>query len=123
MTKIDGRTKEEAAKQIDQSLKRLQVDHVDLLQFHEIIRFDYPDRIFAQGGALEAFLDAKRAGKLRFIGFTGHKDPHVHLYMLEVAKNGGGVSGHRHPRHEEHGKRGAAQEQHRQRRRSISITR
>lgn len=86
MTKIDGRTKEEAAKQIDQSLKRLQVDHVDLLQFHEIIRFDDPDRIFAQGGALEAFLDAKRAGKLRFIGFTGHKDPHVHLYMLEVAK-------------------------------------
>jgi aryl-alcohol dehydrogenase-like predicted oxidoreductase len=86
MTKIDGRTKEEAAKQIDQSLKRLQMDHVDLLQFHEVIRFDDPDRIFAQGGALEAFLDAKKAGKLRFIGFTGHKDPHVHLYMLEVAK-------------------------------------
>ena len=86
MTKIDGRTREEAAKQIDQSLKRLQLDHVDLLQFHEVIRFDDPDRIFAQGGALEAFLDAKKAGKLRFIGFTGHKDPHVHLYMLEVAK-------------------------------------
>ncbi len=85
MTKIDGRTKEEASKQIDESLKRLQTDHVDLLQFHEIIRYDDPDRIFAQGGAVEAFLDAKKAGKTRYIGFTGHKDPHVHLYMLEVA--------------------------------------
>lgn len=86
MTKIDGRTKEEAAKQIDQSLKRLQVDHIDLLQHHEVIRFDDPDRIFAKGGSMEAFLDAKRAGKIRFIGFTGHKDPHIHLYMLETAK-------------------------------------
>ncbi len=85
MTKIDGRTKEEANKQIDESLKRLKTDHVDLLQFHEVIRFDDPDRIFAQGGAVEAFLDAKKAGKTRFIGFTGHKDPHVHLYMLSVA--------------------------------------
>jgi len=86
MTKVDGRTKEEAAKQIDQSLKRLQVDHIDLLQHHEVIRFDDPDRIFAKGGAMEAFLDAKRAGKIRYIGFTGHKDPHIHLYMLETAK-------------------------------------
>jgi predicted aldo/keto reductase-like oxidoreductase len=86
MTKIDGRTKEEAAKQIDESLRRLQTDHVDLLQHHEVIRFDDPDRIFAEGGAMEAFLEAKKAGKLRFIGFTGHKDPHVHLYMLSVAK-------------------------------------
>ena len=86
MTKIDGRTKEEAAKQIDESLKRLQTDHVDLLQFHEVIRYEDPDRIFAQGGAMEAFEDAKKAGKLRFIGFTGHKDPHIHLYMLEVAR-------------------------------------
>jgi predicted aldo/keto reductase-like oxidoreductase len=86
MTKIDGRTKEEAAKQIDESLKRLQTDHVDLLQFHEVIRYEDPDRIFAQGGAMEAFQDAKKAGKLRFIGFTGHKDPHIHLYMLEVAR-------------------------------------
>jgi len=89
MTKIDGRTKEEAKKQIDESLKRLQTDHVDLLQFHEIIRFDDPDRIFAQGGAIEAFLDAKKAGKTRYIGFTGHKDPHIHLYMLEVADKHG----------------------------------
>jgi len=85
MTKIDGRTKQEAAKQIDQSLQRLQTDHVDLLQHHEVIRFEDADRIFAPGGAMEAFLDAKKAGKLRFIGFTGHKDPHVHLYMLQVA--------------------------------------
>lgn len=89
MTKIDGRTKESAAKQIDESLKRLQTDHVDLLQHHEVIRFEDPDRIFAEGGAMEAFLDAKKAGKLRFIGFTGHKDPHVHLYMLEVARKHG----------------------------------
>src|SRR5256885_10405659 len=85
MTKIDGRTKEEAAKQIDESLKRLQTDHLDLLQHHEIIRFEDPDRIFAPGGAQEAVLAAKQAGKTRFIGFTGHKDPLVHLRMLEVA--------------------------------------
>ncbi len=86
MTKADGRTKQEAARQIDESLKRLQTDHVDLLQFHEVIRMEDPDRIFAPGGAVEAFLDAKKAGKLRYIGFTGHKDPAVHLRMLEVAK-------------------------------------
>jgi len=86
MTKLDGRTKEEAAKQLDESLQRLQVDHIDLLQHHEIIRFEDADRIFAPGGAMEAFLDARQAGKLRYIGFTGHKDPHIHLYMLEKAK-------------------------------------
>jgi predicted aldo/keto reductase-like oxidoreductase len=84
MTKLDGRTKEAAAKQIDESLRRLQTDHVDLMQHHEIIRFDDPDRIFAPGGAQEAVLEAQKAGKVRFIGFTGHKDPHVHLYMLSV---------------------------------------
>ena len=89
MTKIDGRNKEEAAKQIDESLRRLQTDHVDLLQHHEVIRFEDPDRIFAAGGAMEAFLEAKKAGKLRFIGFTGHKDPHIHLYMLSVAEQHG----------------------------------
>ncbi len=89
MTKIDGRTKEEANKQIDESLKRLQTDHVDVLQFHEVIRFDDPDRIFAKGGAIEAFLDAKKAGKTRYIGFTGHKDPAIHLYMLKVADKHG----------------------------------
>jgi uncharacterized protein len=86
MTKFDGRTKEEASKQIDESLKRLQTDHLDLLQFHENIRFDDPDRFFAEGGASEALLEARKAGKTRFIGFTGHKDPHIHLYMLELAR-------------------------------------
>jgi predicted aldo/keto reductase-like oxidoreductase len=85
MTKIDGRTKEEAAKQIDQCLKRLQTDVIDLLQHHEVIRLEDPDRIFAEGGAQEAVIQAKKAGKIRFIGFTGHKDPLVHLRMLEVA--------------------------------------
>ena len=89
MTKIDGRTKELAAAQIDESLKRLQTDHLDLLQHHEVLRFDDPDRIFAEGGAMEAVLEAKKAGKVRFIGFTGHKDPRVHLYMLEVARRHG----------------------------------
>jgi uncharacterized protein len=89
MTKIDGRTKDSAAKQTDESLKRLQTDHVDLLQFHEIIRYEDADRIFAEGGAIEAALDAKKAGKVRHVGFTGHKDPHIHLYMLEVADKHG----------------------------------
>jgi predicted aldo/keto reductase-like oxidoreductase len=85
MTKIDGRTKQSAAQQIDESLKRLQTDHVDLMQHHEILRMEDPDRIFAEDGAMEALHDAKQAGKIRFIGFTGHKDPQVHLRMLEVA--------------------------------------
>ena len=86
LTKIDGRDKQTANKQLDESLKRLQVDHIDLVQHHEILRFEDPDRIFAPGGAQEALVDAKKAGKIRYIGFTGHKDPHVHLYMLQVAK-------------------------------------
>ena len=85
MTKIDGRDKATAAKQIDESLQRLQTDHVDLMQFHEIIRMDDPDRIFAEGGAIEAMLAAQKAGKVRHIGFTGHKSPEIHLRMLEVA--------------------------------------
>ena len=85
MTKFDGRTKAAAARQIDESLQRLQTDHVDLMQFHENIRMEDGDRFFAGGGALEALLEAKKAGKLRYIGFTGHKDPAVHLRMLEVA--------------------------------------
>jgi aryl-alcohol dehydrogenase-like predicted oxidoreductase len=89
MTKIDGRTKEVATNQIDDSLKRLKVEHIDLLQHHEVIRFDDPDRIFNEGGAMEAVVAAKTAGKIRFIGFTGHKDPHIHLYMLDVAQRNG----------------------------------
>ena len=85
MTKNDGRTGDEFNKQLNESLKRLQTDHVDLIQFHEIIRFEDPDRIFAEGGAAQAALAAKKAGKVRYIGFTGHKDPNIHLYMLKVA--------------------------------------
>src|SRR5438552_2358556 len=86
MTKIDGRTREAAARQIDESLQRLQTDHIDLVQHHEVIRLEDPDRIFAEGGAQEAMLAARKAGKLRYIGFTGHKDPLVHLRMLDVAR-------------------------------------
>ena len=89
MSKMDGRTKDEAAKQIDTSLKRLRTDHIDLVQHHEILRYDDPDRIFAEGGAMEAFVEAKKAGKLRYIGFTGHKDPRIHLQMLEIARENG----------------------------------
>jgi len=86
MTKIDGRTKAAAAAQIEESLNRLLTDRLDLLQFHENIRPDDADRIFAEGGALEAALAAKAAGKVRYIGFTGHKDPDYHLHMIEVAR-------------------------------------
>ena len=79
MTKIDGRTQEVAERQIETSMERLQTDHIDLVQHHEIIRFDDPDRIFPEGGAHEAVLAAQKAGKTRYIGFTGHKDPHIHL--------------------------------------------
>ena len=82
MTKIDSRTKQGAAKQIDESLRRLQTDHVDLLQFHEVIRDTDPDAIFAVNGGMEAALAAKQQGKLRYIGFTGHKSPEIHLKML-----------------------------------------
>src|SRR5271170_1298844 len=85
MTKIDGRTKDAAARQIDESLRRLQTAQIDLMQFHEVIRLEDPDRIFAAGGAMEAMLEARQAGKIRYVGFTGHKDPFVHLRMLEVA--------------------------------------
>jgi uncharacterized protein len=89
MTKIDGRTKEEATRQIEASLLRMRTDRIDLVQHHEILRYDDPDRIFAEGGAMEAFLEAKQAGKLRHIGFTGHKDPRIHLQMLAVAAERG----------------------------------
>src|SRR2546425_1821699 len=85
MDKIDGRTKAEAARQIDTCLQRLQTDRIDLMQFHEVIRLEDPDRIFAPAGAIEAMVEARRSGKIRYIGFTGHKDPFVHLRMLEIA--------------------------------------
>jgi predicted aldo/keto reductase-like oxidoreductase len=84
MTKFDGRTRAATARQIDESLQRLQTDHIDLMQFHENIRLEDPDRFFNDGPA-EALLEAKKAGKIRYIGFTGHKDPMVHLRMLEEA--------------------------------------
>ena len=86
MTKIDGRSGKEAAKQLDESLQRLRVDHIDLVQHHEIIRFEDPHRIFDDQGANAALVEARNAGKIRYIGFTGHKDPRIHLHMLEVAK-------------------------------------
>jgi predicted aldo/keto reductase-like oxidoreductase len=86
MTKIDGRSKSEAARQLDESLRRLQTDCIDLVQHHEILRFEDPHRMFDDEGAQAALLEARQAGKLRFIGFTGHKDPRIHLYTLEVAK-------------------------------------
>jgi aryl-alcohol dehydrogenase-like predicted oxidoreductase len=86
MTKLDGRTKSLAARQLDESLRRLQTDHIDLVQHHEVLRFEDPDRIFAEDGANAALVEARHAGKLRFIGFTGHKDPLIHLQMLEIAR-------------------------------------
>jgi aryl-alcohol dehydrogenase-like predicted oxidoreductase len=85
MTKIDGRTKDSAAKQIDESLKRLQTDHLDLLQHHEILRMEDPDAVFASEGSMAAAIAAQKAGKVHHIGFTGHKDPLVHLRMLDIA--------------------------------------
>jgi predicted aldo/keto reductase-like oxidoreductase len=89
MTKIDGRSKLEATRQLDESLRRLQTDRIDLVQHHEVIRFDDPHRIFHAEGANAALLEARKAGKIRYIGFTGHKDPRIHLHTLEVAKEHG----------------------------------
>ena len=89
MTKIDGRTKLAAARQIDESLKRLQTDHIDLMQIHENLRMEDADRCFAEDGAIQALEEAKKAGKIRYIGFTGHKDPIVHNRMLDVAAEHG----------------------------------
>lgn len=89
MSKIDGRTREAAAEQIDECLRRLQTDRIDLMQHHEVIRLEDPDRIFAEGGAQEALVAAQKAGKIRYIGFTGHKDPIVHLRMLDIASQHG----------------------------------
>jgi aryl-alcohol dehydrogenase-like predicted oxidoreductase len=89
MTKIDGRSAKEATKQLEQSLKRMKTDRIDLVQHHEILRYEDPYRIFDKEGANAALLKAKKAGKIRYIGFTGHKDPHIHLQMLDVARENG----------------------------------
>ncbi|HWP53801.1 MAG TPA: aldo/keto reductase [Pyrinomonadaceae bacterium] len=89
MTKIDGRSKKAAVKQLDESLERLDIDCLDLVQHHEILRFEDPHRIFHEDGANAALVEARASGKLRYIGFTGHKDPQIHLHMLEVARQNG----------------------------------
>jgi predicted aldo/keto reductase-like oxidoreductase len=89
MTKIDGQTGTSAITQLEESLRRLQTDTIDLLQFHEVIRISDPDRIFSSDGAIAALLKAKQAGKIRFIGFSGHKSPEIHLKMLQTAKKNG----------------------------------
>jgi uncharacterized protein len=84
MTKVcsHGRDKKVAMRMLEESLRRLQTDHLDLWQIHEVVYDNDPDLIFATGGAAEALVDAKQQGKVRFIGFTGHKDPEIHLKML-----------------------------------------
>ena len=89
MTKLDGRTAQAANAQLEQSLKRLQTDMIDLVQVHEVIRMTDPARAFATDGVIGALQAAKKAGKLRYIGFTGHKDPAIHLAMLEAARQAG----------------------------------
>ena len=89
MTKIDGRSKKEAQRQLDESLRRLQIDCIDLVQHHEVLRYEDPHRIFDAEGANAALVEARQAGKLRYIGFTGHKDPRIHLHTLETAKEHG----------------------------------
>ncbi len=89
MTKIDGRTRAAAAAQIDQSLRQLQTDVIDLMQIHEVIRPGDVDRVFGPDGAIEALVAARKDGKIRFIGFTGHKSPDIHLSMMAAAKKNG----------------------------------
>ena len=84
MTKIDGRTQAAAGQQIDESLRRLQTDRIDLLQFHEVIWESDPERIFAPKGGMEAVVAAQKQGKVRYVGFTGHKSPDIHLKMLNA---------------------------------------
>jgi aryl-alcohol dehydrogenase-like predicted oxidoreductase len=91
MTKIDGRSKAEARRQLEESLERLATDCIDLVQHHEVIRFEDPHRIFDEDGAHAALIEARQAGKIRYVGFTGHKDPRIHLHTLEVAREHGVV--------------------------------
>ena len=89
MSKMDARTAKDYDKQLEQSMGRLDTDVIDLVQFHEILRFEDPDRIFAEDGAIHAAMKAREAGKIRYIGFTGHKDPAIHLRMFEIAEQHG----------------------------------
>ena len=90
MTKIDGRTRAAARSQLEESLQRLRTDRIDLVQFHEIIRLEDPKRVFAEGAA-EVLMEAREQGLVRYIGFTGHKDPRIHVRMLETADFAGFV--------------------------------
>jgi predicted aldo/keto reductase-like oxidoreductase len=89
MTKIDGRTPAAAQKQIEESLRRLQVEHIDLLQIHEVIRPTDPQQAFRSGYVVDVLKQAQKAGKIRYIGFTGHKSPEIHLSMIETADRHG----------------------------------
>jgi diketogulonate reductase-like aldo/keto reductase len=89
MTKVDGRDAKTATSQLDESLKRLQTDHVDLIQLHDIHATDEAEKVFGPGGAIEGLVAARKAGKTRYIGFTGHKDPSFHLHLLQVADQHG----------------------------------
>jgi predicted aldo/keto reductase-like oxidoreductase len=84
MTKVctHGRTKEVAMRMLEESLKRLQTDHLDVWQVHEVVYYNDPEKIYAPDGVLEALTAAKQQGKVRFVGFTGHKNPSIHLDML-----------------------------------------
>jgi uncharacterized protein len=89
MTKIDGRTGASARQQLEQSLSRLKTDHIDLLQLHEVIRMGDPEQAFQPGNVMDVLQQAKKEGKIRFIGFTGHKSPEIHLHMIETADQHG----------------------------------
>jgi uncharacterized protein len=91
MTKIDGRTGSAARQQLEQSLVRLKTDHIDLLQIHEVIRMGDPEQAFQTGNVIDALKQARQEGKIRFIGFTGHKSPEIHLHMIETADKHGFV--------------------------------
>jgi aryl-alcohol dehydrogenase-like predicted oxidoreductase len=84
MTKVctHGRSKQVALQQLEQSLTRLRTDHLDVWQIHEVVYYNDPERIFRPDGVIEALEQAKKDGKVRFVGFTGHKDPAIHLSML-----------------------------------------
>ncbi len=89
MTKIDGRTPTAASKQLEDSLRRLKTDHIDLMQIHEVIRPGDPEQAFRPGYVVDVLKQAQKAGKIRYIGFTGHKSPDIHLSMIETADRHG----------------------------------
>src|ERR1700722_18783659 len=89
MTKLDGRTGASAKQQLEQSLTRLKTDQIDLVQIHEVIRMGDPEQAFQPGNIVEVLQQARKEGKIRFIGFTGHKSPNIHLHMIETADKHG----------------------------------